>query len=103
MEQSFQTSPSVNGFAGNMVNHVKAFFVRELGKYFILRLSLFAISPSSMRYMATRSTMDSLGSPENLVNLGTFHLEAIPPAECTQIKGTYNLAYGGQRLPHFAP
>ena len=61
-------------FVGTMVNHVKEFLVRELGKYFILKFSLFAISHASIRYLATCSTVDSLVSLENLVNLGTFHL-----------------------------
>ena len=57
-----------------MVNQVKAFLVRELGKYLILRLSLFDISPASIKYLAICSTVDSVVSPENLVNFGTFHL-----------------------------
>ena len=59
---------------GRVVNQVNAFFVRELGKYLILGFSLFEISPASIKYLATCSTVDSVVSPENLVNLGTLHL-----------------------------
>jgi hypothetical protein len=55
---------------GRVVNHVKAFFVREFGKYFILKFSLFAMSPASVRNLAICSTVDSLVSPANLVNFG---------------------------------
>ena len=54
---------------GKVVNHVKAFLVKELGKYLILRSSLLAISPASVRY----STVDSLVSPANFINLGTLY------------------------------
>lgn len=57
-----------------MVNHVKAFFVREFGKYLIFKFSLFVISPASVSYLATCSIVNSLVSLKNLVNLGTFHL-----------------------------
>ena len=53
---------------------MKAFFVRELGKCLILRFSLFAISPASIKYLATCLIVDSVVSPENLVNFGTFPL-----------------------------
>jgi hypothetical protein len=33
----------------SMVNNVKAFFVREFGKNFNLKFSLFAISPASVK------------------------------------------------------
>ena len=59
-------------FGGNVVNHVKAIFVNELGKYCILKFSLFSKSLASIRYMATCSTVDSLVSPKNFVNLGTL-------------------------------
>jgi len=59
-------------WGGNVVNQVKAFFVRELGKYFIFKFSLFAKSLASIRYQAIHSTVDSLVSPANLVNLGIF-------------------------------
>ena len=52
-----------------MVNHVKEFFVNELGKCFILKFSLFSKSPASIRYLATCSKVDSLVSPENFINL----------------------------------
>src|ERR1051325_70164 len=58
---------------GNVVNHVKAFLVRELRKYLILRFSLFAMSPTSVRYLAMCSTVDSLVSPANFVNLGILY------------------------------
>jgi len=56
-----------------VVNQMKAFLVREIGKYFNLKFSLFAISPASVRYRAICLTVDSLVSPTNLVNLGVFH------------------------------
>ena len=56
-----------------MVNHVKAFLVRELGKNFIFKSSLFAKFPASAKYLAICSTVDSLVSPANFVNLGIFH------------------------------
>lgn len=59
---------------GSTMNHVKAFLVRELWNYFTFRFSLFAIPPTSMRYLATCSTIDSLVSLENFINFGTFHL-----------------------------
>lgn len=63
---------SLMEYAGNLVNHVNAFFVRELGKYLILKFSLFVMSPSLVKYRAICSTVDSLMSPTNLVNLETF-------------------------------
>lgn len=54
-----------------MVNQVKAFFVREFGKYFIFKFSLFATSPASVWYLVTCLTVISLVSQVNLVNLGT--------------------------------
>jgi len=57
MESLFQLIPTKNGMGGNVVSQVKAFFVREFGKYFIFKFSLFAKSPAS---------------PANLVNLGIF-------------------------------
>ena len=59
---------------GRVVNQVNAFFVRELGKYLILKFSLFEISPASIKYLVTCSIVDYVVSPENLVNLGTLHL-----------------------------
>lgn len=56
------------------MNHVKAFLVGELGMYFNFIFSLFAISPASVRYLSTCSIVDSLVSPENFVNFGTFLL-----------------------------
>lgn len=56
------------------MNHVKAFFVRKFGGNLIFIFSLFAISLASVWYQAICSTIDSLVSPKNLVNLGTFHL-----------------------------
>lgn len=55
-----------------VVNHVKAFFVRELGNYLILKFSLFVRSPASIKYREICSIMNSLVSPTNFVNLGTF-------------------------------
>ena len=49
--------------------------MRELGRYFTFRFSLFAKSPASIRYLATCLTIDSLVSPKNFINFGTFHLE----------------------------
>ena len=54
------------------MNQVKAFFVKELGKYFIFKFSLFAILPASIKYRAMCSTVDSLLSLANLVNFGIF-------------------------------
>ena len=54
------------------MNHMKAFLVSELGKYFILKFSLFTKSPASIRYMATCSIVDSLVSTENFVTFGTL-------------------------------
>lgn len=54
------------------MNHVKEFLVRELGKHFILIFSLLVMSLASVRYLATCSTVDSLVSPENFLNFGTF-------------------------------
>lgn len=51
-----------------MVNQVKAFFVREFGNYFIFKLSLFAMSPVSVWFLARCLTVDSLVSLEKLVN-----------------------------------
>ena len=56
---------------------MKELFMRELGKYFILRLSLFGMSPPSIKYLATCSTVDSVVSPKNLVNLGIFVLGGV--------------------------
>lgn len=55
------------------MNHVKAFLVREFGKYFIFKFSLLAISPTSVWYLTTCSTVDQFVSLVNLVKLGTFH------------------------------
>ena len=57
-------------FGGRVVNHVKALFVNEFGKYLIFRFSLLAKSPASS---GTCSTVDSLVSPANLVKFGTFY------------------------------
>jgi hypothetical protein len=54
----------------SVVNHVKIFFVRTLRKNFNLKFSLFAISPASVKYRVICSTLDSLVSPANVVNLG---------------------------------
>ena len=59
-------------WGGRVVNHVKAFLVKELGKNFILKFSLLAKSPASTKYLAMCSTVDSFVSPANLVNLGIF-------------------------------
>lgn len=59
--------------AGRVANHVKVFFIRKLGKYLILKFSLFGMSPALVKYQAICSTVDSFISPANLVNLGTFH------------------------------
>src|SRR3954469_9009889 len=59
-------------FGGKVVNQTNAFFVSELGKYLILKFSFPARSPASVRYLAICSTVDSLVSPENLVNFGTL-------------------------------
>lgn len=58
---------------GEYDEHVKACFVREFGENIIFKFSLFAISFTSVWYQAICSTIDSLVSLANLVNLGTFH------------------------------
>ena len=58
---------------GKVVNHVKAFFVKELGKYLILRSSLLAISPASVSYLPMSSTVDSFASPANFIHLGPLY------------------------------
>jgi len=51
---------------------MKAFFVREFGKYFNLKFSSLAKSPPYVKYRVICLTMDSLVSSANLVNLGIF-------------------------------
>lgn len=60
-------------FGARVVNQVNAFLVSELGKYLILKFSLFDVSSASVRYLAMCSTVDSLVSPVNFVNFWTFH------------------------------
>src|SRR4051794_26113106 len=55
-----------------MVNHVNAALVRDGGKCLTHRLSLFARSPDSVKYLAMCSIIDSPVSPPNLVYLGIF-------------------------------
>lgn len=55
------------------MNQVNKFFVREHGKYFNFKSSLFSMSPAPVWYLATCSMVDSSVSPANLVNLRTFH------------------------------
>lgn len=50
---------------GKVVNYVKVFFVKELGKYFIFINSSMAKSPHSIWKQATCSTVDSSSSPTN--------------------------------------
>ena len=57
---------------GSIVNQVNTFFVRELGKYFILKSLFTTKSPSSLWYLATCPTVDSSTSLVNLVNFGSF-------------------------------
>src|ERR1051325_10409684 len=52
---------------------MKAALVRDEGKCFTLKPSLFAMSPDSDTYLAMCSTVDSPISPQNLVYLGIFH------------------------------
>lgn len=47
--------------------------MRELGKYLILRFSFLSMSSASVRYQVIYLTVDSLVSPINFINLGTFH------------------------------
>lgn len=70
-----------------MVNHVKAFLVREFGKNLIFKFSLFAISSASVWYRAICSIVDSLVSPSNLVNLETFHPLEISVWKTYSVKG----------------
>ena len=58
------------------MNQVKAFFVMELGKYFIFKFSLFAILLASIKYRAMCSSVDSLVSPANWVNFGIYQFLA---------------------------
>src|SRR4051812_13205881 len=52
--------------------NVNAALVRDDGKCFTLKLSLFAMFPNSVRYLAMCSTVDSHVSSPNLVYLGIF-------------------------------
>lgn len=75
--------------------HVKVFLVIEFGKYLIFQFSLLAKSPALVWYRATCSTVDSLVSPTNLVNFGTFQ-----PLENSGFltyvdNGVYSLVWGG--------
>jgi len=55
-----------------VVNQVKAFFVKELGKYLIFKFSLFVITHASVKYRAMCSTMDSLVLPNKFGKFGNF-------------------------------
>lgn len=79
----------------SIVNHVKAFLVKEFGKYFIFKFSLFTISHASIRYQVISSTTDSLVSPTNLMNLGTFQPLGSLVYSIYSNKTDTNLAYVG--------
>lgn len=61
-------------FGERLVNQVNAFLDSELETYLIIIFSLFSISTASLIYLATCSTINSLVSPKNFGNFGTFKL-----------------------------
>src|ERR1044072_8349982 len=85
---------------GKEANHVKALCVRELGKNLNFKFSCCAKFPASISNLATCSTVDSLDSPENLVNFGIFVPHGISVSRTNSFKGEVKV---GLRVPIFTP